>query len=103
MSEPLVAAALPIILSLTVFNGWLPPLLLFFLFASLELIHGNFVEPWRCAHGDFFVDTVGDGCPLDHVVEFRPAVNTRASVPTKNLERYLIADTREPRVPDGRG
>jgi predicted PurR-regulated permease PerM len=42
----MVAAALPIILSLAVFDGWLPPLLVFALFAGLELIIGNFVEPW---------------------------------------------------------
>jgi predicted PurR-regulated permease PerM len=41
----LVAAAMPIILSLAVFNGWLPPLLVFSLFAGLELIISNFVEP----------------------------------------------------------
>ena len=42
----LVAAALPIALSLAAFNTWLPPLLVFLLFAGLELIIGNFVEPW---------------------------------------------------------
>src|ERR1051325_1492659 len=42
----LVAATLPIILSLAVFDGWLPPLLVLLLFAGLELIIGNFVEPW---------------------------------------------------------
>ena len=42
----MVAAALPIILSLAVFDSWLPPLLVFVLFASLELIIGNLVEPW---------------------------------------------------------
>ena len=42
----LFAAMLPIILSLAVFDGWLPPLLVFLLFAALELIIGNFVEPW---------------------------------------------------------
>jgi len=42
----IVAAALPIILSLAVFDGWLPPLLVFVLFAGLELIVANFVEPW---------------------------------------------------------
>jgi predicted PurR-regulated permease PerM len=42
----LFAALLPIILSLAVFNGWLPPLLVLLLFAGLELIIGNFVEPW---------------------------------------------------------
>ena len=42
----MVAAALPIALSLAAFNNWLPPLLVFVLFACLELIIGNFVEPW---------------------------------------------------------
>ena len=42
----MVAAALPIALSLAAFNSWLPPLLVFLLFASLELIIANFVEPW---------------------------------------------------------
>jgi predicted PurR-regulated permease PerM len=42
----MVAAALPVILSLAVFDGWMPPLLVFVLFASLELITGNFIEPW---------------------------------------------------------
>jgi predicted PurR-regulated permease PerM len=41
----LVAATLPIILSLAVFDSWLPPVLVFSLFAGLELIIGNFVEP----------------------------------------------------------
>src|ERR1022692_661589 len=41
-----VAAALPIALSLAAFESWLPPLLVFLLFASLELIIANFVEPW---------------------------------------------------------
>ncbi len=42
----LVAAALPLILSLAVFDSWLPPVLVFALFAGLELVIGNFVEPW---------------------------------------------------------
>ncbi len=42
----MVAAALPIALSLAAFNSWLPPLLVFLLFAGLELITANFVEPW---------------------------------------------------------
>ena len=42
----LFAATLPIILSLAVFDGWLPPLLVLSLFVGLELIIGNFVEPW---------------------------------------------------------
>jgi predicted PurR-regulated permease PerM len=35
-----------IALSLAVFDGWLKPLLVFLLVASLELIIANFVEPW---------------------------------------------------------
>ena len=42
----LVAATLPLALSLAVFDGWLRPLLVFLLVAGLELITGNFVEPW---------------------------------------------------------
>jgi hypothetical protein len=42
----MVAATLPIALSLAAFDSWLPPLLVFLLFAGLELIIGNFVEPW---------------------------------------------------------
>jgi predicted PurR-regulated permease PerM len=42
----LVAAALPIALALAAFHSWLPALLVFLLFAGLELIIGNFVEPW---------------------------------------------------------
>jgi predicted PurR-regulated permease PerM len=42
----LVAAALPLLLSLAVFDHWIPPLLVFLLFATLELVTGNFVEPW---------------------------------------------------------
>jgi len=41
-----VAATLPLALSLAVFDGWLRPLLVFLLVASLELIIANFVEPW---------------------------------------------------------
>jgi predicted PurR-regulated permease PerM len=42
----MVAAALPIALSLAAFDSWLPPLLVFLLFAGLELTIANFVEPW---------------------------------------------------------
>jgi predicted PurR-regulated permease PerM len=42
----LVAATLPIALSLAVFDGWLKPMLVFLLVAGLELIVANFVEPW---------------------------------------------------------
>jgi predicted PurR-regulated permease PerM len=41
-----VAAMLPFALSLAVFDGWHKPLLVFLLVAGLELIVGNFVEPW---------------------------------------------------------
>jgi predicted PurR-regulated permease PerM len=40
------AATLPIALSLGVFDGWLRPLLVFLLVVILELIVGNFLEPW---------------------------------------------------------
>jgi predicted PurR-regulated permease PerM len=42
----LVAATLPIALSLAAFDGWLRPMAVFFLVAGLELIVANFVEPW---------------------------------------------------------
>ena len=42
----LVAALLPLILSLAVFDNWKSPLLVFLLFATLELITGNLLEPW---------------------------------------------------------
>jgi predicted PurR-regulated permease PerM len=42
----LVAAGLPLLLSLAEFNGWAPPLMVFLLFAIVELVTGNFVEPW---------------------------------------------------------
>jgi hypothetical protein len=42
----LVAATLPIALSLAVFDGWLKPMLVFLLVAGLELIVANFIEPW---------------------------------------------------------
>jgi predicted PurR-regulated permease PerM len=42
----LVAATLPIALSLAAFDGLLRPLLVFFLVASLELIVANAIEPW---------------------------------------------------------
>jgi predicted PurR-regulated permease PerM len=42
----MLAAVLPIALSLVAFDGWLPPVLVFLLFAGLELIIANFVEPW---------------------------------------------------------
>lgn len=41
-----IAATLPLALSLAVFDGWLKPLLVFFLVAGLELTVANFVEPW---------------------------------------------------------
>lgn len=44
-----VAALLPLVLSLAVFDGWKSPLLVFILFLTLEVITGNFVEP--CLYG----------------------------------------------------
>jgi predicted PurR-regulated permease PerM len=42
----LVAGLLPLLLSLAVFDHWMPPFLVFLLFATLELATGNFIEPW---------------------------------------------------------
>ena len=42
----LVAASLPIALSLAVFDGWLKPALVLLLVAGLELVIANFLEPW---------------------------------------------------------
>ncbi len=42
----LSAAILPFTLSLAVFDGWLHPAMVFALFFVLELIVGNFLEPW---------------------------------------------------------
>jgi predicted PurR-regulated permease PerM len=42
----LVAGLLPLVLSLAVFDQWLPPVLVFVLFATVEIVTGNFVEPW---------------------------------------------------------
>jgi predicted PurR-regulated permease PerM len=40
------AGLLPLLLSLAVFDGWLPPLLVFLLFTTLEVITANWLEPW---------------------------------------------------------
>jgi predicted PurR-regulated permease PerM len=40
------AGAMPLLLSLAVFDGWREPLLVFALFAVLELTTGNLLEPW---------------------------------------------------------
>ena len=40
------AAMLPIALSLAVFDGWQKPLLVLLLIAVIEVIVGNFLEPW---------------------------------------------------------
>jgi hypothetical protein len=42
----MVAAGLPLLLSLAVFDGWKSPLMVFLLFGVLELTTANFVEPW---------------------------------------------------------
>ena len=36
----------PLALALAVFDNWTPPVLVFLLFAALELVTGNLVEPW---------------------------------------------------------
>jgi predicted PurR-regulated permease PerM len=41
----LVAAGLPLMLSLAVFDDWLHPILVFLLFGTVELVTGNWVEP----------------------------------------------------------
>ncbi len=41
-----VAGLLPLLLSLAVFDGWMKPLLVLSLYSSLELVTGNFLEPW---------------------------------------------------------
>jgi predicted PurR-regulated permease PerM len=40
------AGAMPLLLSLAVFEGWRAPLLVFALFAALELTTANLLEPW---------------------------------------------------------
>jgi predicted PurR-regulated permease PerM len=41
-----IAGLLPLLLSLAVFDKWMPPLLVFVLFIALELVTANFLEPW---------------------------------------------------------
>jgi predicted PurR-regulated permease PerM len=42
----LIAGALPLAFSLAVFQHWSQPLMVFALFAAIELITANFLEPW---------------------------------------------------------
>jgi hypothetical protein len=42
----IIAGLLPLLLSLAVFDGWRSPLMVFGLFATLELLTGNLIEPW---------------------------------------------------------
>jgi predicted PurR-regulated permease PerM len=42
----MIAGLLPLLLSLAVFDKWIPPLLVFLMFAILELVTGNLIEPW---------------------------------------------------------
>ena len=44
-----VAGLLPLLVSLAVFDRWMPPLLVFLLFTSLELLTANLLEP--CLYG----------------------------------------------------
>jgi predicted PurR-regulated permease PerM len=41
-----VAGVLPLILSLAVFDRWMPPLLIVLMFTTLELLTANLIEPW---------------------------------------------------------
>ena len=41
-----VSGLLPFTLALAVFDSWMHPLMVFLLFAALELVTSNFVEPW---------------------------------------------------------
>ena len=41
-----VSGLLPFTLALAVFDSWMYPLMVFLLFAALELVTSNFVEPW---------------------------------------------------------
>jgi predicted PurR-regulated permease PerM len=42
----LSATAFPLVLSLAIFHGWGPPVLVILLFAFLDLVASNIVEPW---------------------------------------------------------
>ena len=42
----MVSTALPVLLSLAVFDSWMRPVLVFVLMAGLEVVTGNLVEPW---------------------------------------------------------
>ena len=46
---PIVGAALPLILSFAVFEGWTQPLLTLGLFVMVEIISNNLIEPWLYA------------------------------------------------------
>ena len=41
-----VAGLLPVLLALAVFDTWKPPIMVILLLTTLELITGNFLEPW---------------------------------------------------------
>ena len=46
---PILGAALPIVLSFAVFEGWAQPLLTVALFLVMEIISNNLIEPWLYA------------------------------------------------------
>lgn len=65
----LAATAFPLIMALAVFNGWGPPVLVVLLFAFLELIASNVVEPWLYgAHRHLIARAAGDDGFLDDPV-----------------------------------
>jgi predicted PurR-regulated permease PerM len=46
---PILGAALPLVISFAVFEGWTPPLLTLGLFLVMELVSNNLIEPWLYA------------------------------------------------------
>jgi predicted PurR-regulated permease PerM len=48
---PWIAASLPILTSMAVFDGWVQPLMTIGLFVALELVSNNIVEPWLYGRG----------------------------------------------------
>jgi predicted PurR-regulated permease PerM len=48
---PWIAASFPVLTALAVFPGWLEPLLTIGLFACLELVSNNLLEPWLYGRG----------------------------------------------------
>src|SRR5205823_8526099 len=45
-----LAALLPLAMSLIQFESWIPPLVVIGLYAAVELVTANFIEPWLFGH-----------------------------------------------------